>query len=627
MQVQFAAAVSAAAVLFAASAQAADKIPITKQDDLPRHTYAVAGDVQEFVRSADAVAKLAVEMRKNLESDLATYDIQDRKTLQGIHQQLLAIDLFEQRWDDALARTATIRDLEDKEALKLTAGIGVETRVATIREVGSPEITDEFKAAYGRHYRKRLEALPWDVVQDQLQAQKAQMEMLSENLLAGVMKEQLQPIVDQAGGQVSAAVASQLLGFHQALVMVLPVQSEALGVLAAVTAAHREEKADIWAARSLDLSGKTGLSPVTIAVWDTGIDTDVFAGRMFANPKEKPNEKDDDGNGFVDDVYGIGYDKHWNRTPGTLYPIGQASRPAKELQHEVKGLFDMQAALDTPEAKTLREKMAALGQDEVKTFLEDLGHYTMYSHGTHVAGIAVDGNPAASVLVCRLTGDPKVVPDAPTMEECRRAAEEFPRIIDYFKKHGVRVVNMSWVIARSAFEHDLEANGIGKDAEDRKRMAREMFEVMRESLQDAFRSAPEIVFVGGAGNSDNDIRFDEFFPPMFELPNLLIAGAVDQAGEATSFTSFGSTVNVYSNGFEVESYVPGGDRVKFSGTSMASPNVANLAAKLLAMDPKLTPPEVIALIRDGADEVREGEHVLRIINPKHSAELLAERRG
>ena len=56
---------------------------------------------------------------------------------------------------------------------------------------------------------------------------------------------------------------------------------------------------------------------------------------------------------------------------------------------------------------------------------------------------------------------------------------------------------------------------------------------------------------------------------------------MDQAGEATTFTSFGPTVNVYSNGFEVDSYVPGGDRLKFSGTSMASPNVVNLAAELL----------------------------------------------
>ena len=91
--------------------------------------------------------------------------------------------------------------------------------------------------------------------------------------------------------------------------------------------------------------------------------------------------------------------------------------------------------------------------------------------------------------------------------------------------------------------------------------------------------------------------------------------------------SFGPTVNVYANGFEVESYVPGGDRVKFSGTSMSSPNVANLAAKLIAIEPSLAPPQVIDLILEGADEVKEGDHTLRIINPKRSAELLAESGG
>jgi subtilisin family serine protease len=114
---------------------------------------------------------------------------------------------------------------------------------------------------------------------------------------------------------------------------------------------------------------------------------------------------------------------------------------------------------------------------------------------------------------------------------------------------------------------------------------------------------------------------------MFVMPNLLIAGAVDQAGDATTFTSFGPTVSVYSNGFEVESYVPGGDRVKFSGTSMASPNVVNLAAKLIAMDPSLKPAETVKLILDGCDVKKEGDRTMRVINPKKSAELLAARGG
>jgi subtilisin family serine protease len=45
----------------------------------------------------------------------------------------------------------------------------------------------------------------------------------------------------------------------------------------------------------------------------------------------------------------------------------------------------------------------------------------------------------------------------------------------------------------------------------------------------------------------------------------------------------------------VESYTVR-DRVKSSGTSNASPKVGNLAAKILAVNPKLTPPQVIEII-------------------------------
>ena len=92
----------------------------------------------------------------------------------------------------------------------------------------------------------------------------------------------------------------------------------------------------------------------------------------------------------------------------------------------------------------------------------------------------------------------------------------------------------------------------------------------------------------------------------------------------TGFTSFGGTVTVYSNGFELDSYVPGGRRLKLSGTSMSSPNVANLAAKLIAKDPTLTPHDVIQLIEDGADDFGSDAPML-VINPKKSLELLTKR--
>ena len=68
------------------------------------------------------------------------------------------------------------------------------------------------------------------------------------------------------------------------------------------------------------------------------------------------------------------------------------------------------------------------------------------------------------------------------------------------------------------------------------------------------------------------------------------------------------------------SFVPGGQRLPFSGTSMASPNVVNLAAKLIALDPTLTPAQTIALIRDGSTATEDGRR--HLIDETRSVALL-----
>ena len=179
---------------------------------------------------------------------------------------------------------------------------------------------------------------------------------------------------------------------------------------------------------------------------------------------------------------------------------------------------------------------------------------------------------------------------------------------------------MSWGGSQRDIEAALEANGIEKDAAKRAELAREIFKISRDGLYAALKSAPEILFVCAAGNSDNDNEFEELIPSSFQLPNMLTVGAVDQAGDRTSFTTFGDNVEVYANGFEVESYIPGGDRMPFSGTSMASPNVANLAGKLIALKPGLTPQEVITMIKKGIE--KGGNEGFPLINPKKTVGLL-----
>ena len=192
----------------------------------------------------------------------------------------------------------------------------------------------------------------------------------------------------------------------------------------------------------------------------------------------------------------------------------------------------------------------------------------------------------------------------------------------YFQDNNVRVVNMSWGWSFKEIEGMLEANGIGETAEIRGDKARVIFDIYKEGLYEAIKSAPEILFITAAGNSDNDVAFDEVIPSSFDLPNLLTVGAVDQAGDETSFTSFGETVDLHANGFEVMSYLPGGERMAFSGTSMASPNVVNLAGKLLALNSSLTVEDLKNLLKSGAEKSENGRCIL--INPKSSVALLKD---
>ena len=280
----------------------------------------------------------------------------------------------------------------------------------------------------------------------------------------------------------------------------------------------------------------------------------------------------------------------------------------------------MRASIDSPEASALKRYMSSLSSEQVKPTVEDLNLFGNWSHGTHVTGIALAGNPFARVVVGRITFDHHMIPEKPTVEQARKDAASYQAAVDYFKKAGVRVINMSWGGSLRDVEDALEANGVG-DAAERKKAAREIFDIGRDGLLAAFKSAPEILFVAAAGNSDNDVKFDEVIPSSFQLPNMITVGAVDQAGEETSFSSFGPMVNVHANGFEVDSYIPGGERLKFSGTSMASPQVTNLAAKLFALDSKLTPVEAKDLILAGCQ--KNGR--VNLVNEQKSVALLRQK--
>ena len=213
----------------------------------------------------------------------------------------------------------------------------------------------------------------------------------------------------------------------------------------------------------------------------------------------------------------------------------------------------------------------------------------------------------------------------PTLDRANKLAIVMRETVSYFRRHGVRVVNMSWGFSPRGVEESLEQNNAGGTLAERKTLARQIFDIFSILLRSAMADAPEILFISAAGNSDSDVRFYEDIPSSYDLPNAMSIGAVDIAGDEAAFTSFGK-VDLYANGYEVESVVPGGDQQKWSGTSMASPQTVNLAAKLLAVYPKLTTGQLRALITDGCDpKVITENRKIFLLNEKKSFKLARKR--
>jgi subtilisin family serine protease len=603
---------------------AAPKTRIESLDDLPRFSYPVEGSVVDVITSDEAFDAFAAKVRADIEGVLTEYEIDDAATLQGYYSVLARLDLMAGDYEAALARLEQVRELETKQAGKLMTGLFAGAWMAARKDHDPDADFEAFAGSFASHLEEAAAALPWDVVQDRIKQSKGRAEVFSENFVLGVAKSQVDPAV-AASGEVSSDLVPSVVGLRYALTTSVPLQREVVDVYSRLIDANKVDKPNIWLTRSYILGRDEGQQPITIGIWDSGTDVEIFTDRLWVNPSETVDGEDSDSNGFVDDINGIAHDKDGNPSPFLLHPKGDMEGRVDEAMNYTKGFMDLTSAIDSEEASELKKHLASIEPEQVNDFIESLSFATLYMHGTHVAGIAMEDNPFARLMVARMSFDYHNPPKPLTVATAKQNAFSYKRTIRYFRKYGVRVVNMSWGWSLKEIESMLEANGVGETPEERAELTREIFDILSDALKAAMRDARNILFVTAAGNSDNDVEFDQMIPASYNLPNLLVVGAVDQAGDPTGFTSQGENVRLYANGFEVESYVPGGDRMAASGTSMSAPAVVNLAAKILAVEPYMTPAAVIDLIMKGATP-REGDEDFRLLHPKDTMTLLESMR-
>ena len=92
--------------------------------------------------------------------------------------------------------------------------------------------------------------------------------------------------------------------------------------------------------------------PLLVAIWDTGIDTTLFEGRLWANEKEiAGNGKDDDANEHVDDVHGIGLTWNGQALSGDLRAQELSPEELARSKQHINGFLDAQAGIDSADAR------------------------------------------------------------------------------------------------------------------------------------------------------------------------------------------------------------------------------------------------------------------------------------
>ncbi|MCB0393615.1 MAG: S8 family serine peptidase [Bdellovibrionales bacterium] len=205
-------------------------------------------------------------------------------------------------------------------------------------------------------------------------------------------------------------------------------------------------------------------------------------------------------------------------------------------------------------------------------------------HGTHVAGIvgAVGNN---GVGVSGVAWKVRLQASKGFRDGQNSAAlSELLASVYYAADNGARVVNCSW----------------GGES------------TPPQSTKDAFQYAVDkgVVPVVAAGNSTKNAS--GFSPAGISF--VLTVGATGSSNQLATFSNFGSGVDVIAPGGDVQranipgsksegilSTLPNNQYGELPGTSMASPQVAGLAALVLSRNPNLSVQEVMDIIKNSGD--------------------------
>ena len=126
------------------------------------------------------------------------------------------------------------------------------------------------------------------------------------------------------------------------------------------------------------------------------------------------------------------------------------------------------------------------------------------------------------------------------------------------------------------------------------------------ALEELIRKAAEagILFVAASGSSNTNNDTAPHYPAGYNIGNVVSVAATDRSDVLASFSNYGAkSVHIAAPGKDILTTALGNDYELRSGTSMAAPVVAGVAALALATHPDLSVNQLRSLLLESVDKL------------------------
>jgi cell wall-associated protease len=355
-----------------------------------------------------------------------------------------------------------------------------------------------------------------------------------------------------------------------------------------------------------------------IAVIDSGLDYkhEMIVPNLWTNANEIEDRRDNDGNGYQDDVHGWNFAEQNGNIIDYKY-LGTFSPDCKKY-FDIQGKYFLGQATES-EITWMREKV------KEPAFIAEMGKFGNFIHGTHVAGITIRDSKNEAMGIKLIPTEVKPFFEGLATSAKSNNVDRWELLQKAFDALAVQQMTLLTDIARFADYHKADvANGSfgtgfkqakmitdiayrviffkKPEQADSDKAAKMFIQALINAGQKFVAAAPNTLFVFAAGN--DGMSNDEFgtSPANIKADNVITVGATYKNEFFAPFSNFGTKmVDIAAPGMLIDSAIPGNDYLKVSGTSQASPFVANVAAKIKDANPKLTPSEIKKILLGTVD--------------------------